>query len=286
MAGSQTHVPPFLSEAMRKEEKQRAFIKSVRTYAQKHGRSFPWRQTKDPYKILVSEVMLQQTQTDRVVPKYQSFLKQFPTIEALANARLGEVLRAWSGLGYNRRAKLLHACAKEVVEVHGGTFPRTFAELCALPGVGPYTAGAVLAFAFNRAHPVIETNIRTVYLHHFFPRAKQVRDEALMKYIEATLDRKNPRAWYAALMDYGVWIKKNHGNHNVRSRTYTKQKAFKGSARELRGKILRSVADKGMRAQALTRLLKEDAARVEAQLEALVQEGLLIHKRGRYSLPD
>jgi A/G-specific adenine glycosylase len=271
---------------MRKEEKERAFIKNVRAYAKKHGRTFPWRQTTDPYKILVSEIMLQQTQTDRVVPKYQSFLKQFPTVAVLAQASLGEVLRAWSGLGYNRRAKLLHACAQEVMATHGGEFPRTFEGLRALPGVGPYTAGAVLAFAFNQAHAVIETNIRTVYLHHFFPRSKNVRDEAILKRIEATLDRKNPRAWYAALMDYGVWIKKNHGNHNVRSRTYTKQKAFRGSARELRGKILRSVAEKDMGTSALARRLEEDPTRIVPQLEALVREGLLIQRRGRYSLPD
>ena len=145
------------------------FRKIVLCHYKKHGRHhLPWRKTKNPYRILVSEIMLQQTPVDRVLPKYQEFLKQFPSIKKLAAASLGDVLRAWQGLGYNRRAKYLHQCAAVIIYDNGGIWPRTVNELQALPGIGPYTAGAVMAFAYNQPIPIIETNIRTVYLHHFF----------------------------------------------------------------------------------------------------------------------
>lgn len=265
-------------------EKERAFIRAVRAHAKRYGRSFPWRDTTDPYKILVSEIMLQQTQTDRVIPKYKSFLRKFPTVRALARASLGDVLREWSGLGYNRRAKMLHACAKAVISEHKGKFPNTYEGLLDLPGVGPYTAGAVLAFAFNEPHAIIETNIRTVYLHHFYPEREGVTDRELMLHIEATLDHKSPREWYAALMDYGAWIKKHHGNHNVRSRSYVRQSKFKGSARELRGKILRALHEKPRTSKVLATITNE-SVRLTEQLEALHEEGL-IEKHGRlWQLP-
>ena len=147
------------------------FKDTVWKYYREHGRSdLPWRKTTDPYRILVSEVMLQQTQVERVIPYYTRFLKKFPTVRALAKAPLSQVLIAWQGLGYNRRAKMLHEAAKEVVRGHGGLFPRTALELEKLPGVGPYTAHAVAAFAYNEDGICIETNIRTAVTHHFFPK--------------------------------------------------------------------------------------------------------------------
>ena len=171
------------------------FKKTIWNYYKKHGRhDLPWRKTKDPYKILVSEVMLQQTQVNRVIEKYKSFLKKFPTVKALAQAPLKEVLLEWQGLGYNRRAKYLKLCAEKVIHEHEGTFPKTVKELTALPGIGPATAGDILAFAYNIPVPVIETNIRSVFIH-FFPAPPRLRrasplisDKELLPLIEKTLD--------------------------------------------------------------------------------------------------
>lgn len=233
--------------------------------------------------------MLQQTQVDRVLPKYQAFLKVFPTQHALAATSLGDVLKTWQGLGYNRRAKLLWECAKEVVAVHRGRFPRTYEGLKALPGVGPYTAGAVLAFAYNEAVPLIETNVRTVYLHHFWPSdATDVTDAAILALVSKTLPPGHAREWYAALMDYGSHLKKTLGNHNVRAKSYQRQSTFKGSNRQLRGAILRLLAATGPQSrQALFKALKPFAdIRIDAQLAALRAEGLIIKQGRRFSLPS
>ena len=185
-----------------------SFIKTVTTYYKKHGRhDLPWRHTTDPYKIAVSEIMLQQTQVARAIEKYNLFIKQFPNIQLLAQAPLSEVLKLWSGLGYNRRAKFLHAMAKTIVTDYDGVFPRTQAALKSLPGIGDYTAGAIAAFAFNNEAFCIETNIRTVYIHHFFPDQKNISDAVLLPHIKNTLDTKHPREWYWALMDYGSFLK-------------------------------------------------------------------------------
>jgi A/G-specific adenine glycosylase len=146
-------------------KKEKAFILTVKEYYRRHKRrGLPWRKTKDPYRILVSEIMLQQTQALRVVPKYEHFLQTFPTIQVLAKSPLSTVLRTWQGLGYNRRAKMLHECAKIVVKKYNGRFPKDLDTLVALPGIGHYTAGAIMAFAYNTWTPIIETNIRSVYL--------------------------------------------------------------------------------------------------------------------------
>lgn len=184
--------------------------------------------------------MLQQTQVDRVVPYYKAFLKQFPNIKSLAEAPLSDVLRAWQGLGYNRRAKMLHNAAKVVVVNYGGRLPKTYSDLVSLPGVGDYTAKAVRTFAHNKPEVMIETNIRTVFIHHFFPKKDTIHDDALLPFIEQVLDTKNPAIWYAALMDYGVHLKKLHTNPSRKSAHHTKQKPFKGSDREIRGAILKA----------------------------------------------
>ncbi len=231
--------------------------------------------------------MLQQTQVDRVLPKYQAFIKQFPTVTALATAPLADVLIAWQGLGYNRRAKLLWQCAQTVVHEHGGRFPRTYDGLKALPGIGPYTAGAVMAFAYNEAVPLIETNVRTVYLHHFWPAdATDVTDAEILVLVAATLPAENVRAWYAALMDYGTYVKKTYGNHNVRAKSYQKQSTFKGSDRQLRGAILRTLVNGEQTRQQLLRQLSGFAdIRVDAQLTALIREGMIIQRGRKYHLP-
>lgn len=267
-------------------ETDRAFVKTVKTYHRRYGRhDLPWRQTSDPYHILVSEMMLQQTQVARVVPKYQTFMGLFPSAEALAAAPLGAVLRAWQGLGYNRRAKLLHECVRFVSLHLEGKFPTTRPELMALPGIGPYTASAIMAFAYNLPVPVIETNIRTVYLHHFFKDRHQVSDADLLPVIERTLDRRQPCVWYAALMDYGVHLKATIGNQNNRSRHYQRQAKFQGSDRQVRGAIVRRLALGSHTDSALTKALGYESYRLQTQLTALEREGL-IEKRGRsFQLP-
>lgn len=255
----------------------RKFRSVIYAYYKKEGRhTLPWRKTHTPYRILVSEIMLQQTQVDRVVPKYKKFLKKFPTIAVLADATLGDVLRAWQGLGYNRRAKMLHECARCVMEEHNGRLPKTYDELRALPGVGPYTAGAVMAFAHNKPTVMIETNIRTVYLHHYFQHKKNINDAALIPLIELTLDKKHPREWYAALMDYGAHLKKTVGNASRKSAHHTKQSKFKGSDRQIRGAILRILLEiKTANVRTLAVMTNSDAKRVQLILTQLVRECLL-----------
>jgi A/G-specific adenine glycosylase len=268
----------------KKEEK---FVATVLEHYKNHGRqSLPWRKTRDPYKILVSEIMCQQTQVDRVIPKYKTFLKKFPTLKHLASAPLGDVLREWQGLGYNRRAKMLHECAKTIVKAFKGQTPKTMEELVTLPGIGPYTAGAVVGFAFNTPVPIIETNIRSAILHHFFVDATDVTDREVMVYVERTLPKENAREWYAALMDYGSHLKKMHGNPNSRSKHYTKQSTFRGSDREIRGAILRLLAQKHETRAVLLRELPFEDIRIDAQLEKLEKENLIARTGRMYSLPD
>lgn len=239
-------------------------------------RPMPWRQTRDPYPILVSEVMLQQTQVERVRSKYAQFLEAFPTVTHLAAAPLDELLRVWQGLGYNRRAIALKRCAVEIVTTHGGRFPETIPELESLPGIGPYTARALAAFAFGVPEPLIETNIRTVFIHFFFHGREKVGDRQLMPLVAATLDRHNPREWYYALMDYGVLLKKLHPNPGRRSSHHVRQSPFKGSNRELRSRMLRTILeDAGVTAGELARQLAADREAVEKNLEALVREGFV-----------
>ena len=243
----------------------------------------PRRETRDPYKILVSEIMLQQTQVSRVLEKYGSFLKSFPTIRELAHAASGDVLRAWQGLGYNRRALLLKRCAEEVVERFGGVIPQERADLESLPGIGKATAGSMRAFAFNKPDVFIETNIRSVYIHHFFGDRSDVIDAALVPYIAKTLDRKNPREWYYALMDYGVYLKSIMPNPNRKSRHYTRQSRFEGSDRQIRGRALKILTEKRLVPKAsLYKALGGDRERLEIIIAGLIKEGLIHMVGGKF----
>ena len=205
----------------------------------------PWRDTADPSRILVSEIMLQQTQAERVIPKYLEFLAAFPTVHDLAAATFQEVLSHWHGLGYNRRARYLHDAARTLVDDHGGVVPSTTADLRSLPGVGTYTAGAIRAFAFNLPAVFVETNIRRVFLQVFFPSHSSVTDRKLLSLVGATLDVTNPRSWYYALMDYGAYLASEFANANHRSAHYRPQTPFAGSVREVRGRIIRVLTQDG-----------------------------------------
>jgi A/G-specific adenine glycosylase len=243
-----------------------------------HGRSLfrdmPWRDNTDPYWVLVSELMLQQTQVDRVIPKFNEFMTAFPTVKDLAQASLGDVLKLWSGLGYNRRAKYLHEAAKKVETEFNGKIPSTFEELVKLPGVGPNTAGAILAYSFNQPIVFIETNIRTVYFHHFFPDHALVSDRELKEIVTETLDTEHPRQWYWALMDYGAYLKKQGVGRIDKSSHYKKQAPLKGSLREVRGLILKKLAAGDQKPEELRSLLPRDE-RYEKALAALMAENMI-----------
>ncbi|MBC7869104.1 A/G-specific adenine glycosylase [Candidatus Saccharibacteria bacterium] len=246
-------------------------------------RAMPWRDTTDPYFVLVSEFMLQQTQVERVVPKFNAFIKRFPDVFALASASLAEVLVLWSGLGYNRRAKYLHQAAKKIVTDFDGVVPSIQAELVSLPGIGPNTAAAVLAYSFNQPVVFVETNIRSVYFHHFFEDATSVNDHALRQVVRATLDETQPRQWYWALMDYGSYLKRQGSGRVAKSLHYKKQSPFKGSMREVRGQIIRLLT-RGDTTEVVLRTQLEADNRFATALKDLIRDGLVERSRGQLHL--
>lgn len=258
-------------------------------YYRQHGRhTLPWRQPEadgsfSPYTIWVSEIMLQQTQVSRVVPKYEQFIAQFPDTPTLAAASLGEVLTAWQGLGYNRRAKYLWQAAQQLMAEHGGRLPHDHTVLSALPGIGANTAGAIQAYAFNAPAVFVETNIRTVFIYYCFAGQERVSDTAIRSLVDQTLDREQPRVWYWALMDYGSFLKQTVGNISRNSHAYTRQSPFRGSARQLRGQVLRVLATAACSRDELLRQLGDP--RGEAIVAALEREGLIQCRGQLYQLP-
>lgn len=269
------------------ENRYQYFIETVWEYYRENARQLPWREIDstgriDTYKVLVSEIMLQQTQAQRVIPKYTDFLTVFPDVTALASAPLEDVLRQWSGLGYNRRAKFLWEAAKMVVRTYGGVVPDYEPELVSLPGVGVNTARAVLAYAFNRPVSFIETNIRTVYIHHFFEDSDVIHDREIMPLVSDTVDPENPREWYWALMDYGTYLKKTAGNGSRRSTHYTKQSTFVGSRRQIRGKIIKILTSGPSPYQDVKTEINDD--RFDAVIADLVNEQLIKQTSGTLHL--
>ena len=224
--------------------------------------------------------MLQQTQTSRVVGRLERFLDRFPTFAALAKAPLAAVLTEWQGLGYNRRALFLVKLAQAVMTKHRGTLPATFDELRALPGVGDYTAGALLAFVYGKPAVFIETNIRAVFLEEFFKGKHGVRDKEIASIVELTLDRRNPRRWYYALMDYGVVCKARSRSLNARSAHYAKQSPFESSIRKVRGEVVRSLvrAARPLTRAALRELVHSDTKRLASALTGLIVDGIIWRK--------
>lgn len=256
------------------------FKKTIWEYYDKNKRDFPWRQTHDPYKILVSEVMLQQTQAPRVVPKYESFLKKFPNTKTLAQVSLSEVLKEWQGLGYNRRGMFLKKCAEKIESDFGGKFPKDFKQLCSLPGIGPATAGDILAFAWNIPVVVIETNIRSVFIHFFFEDKENISDKELLPLIEKTLDKENPRQWYWALFDFGSHLKETMENPGRRSKHYVKQSPFKGSNRQKRSQILKLILEKPRNEKEIQKVTEYETEIISYILSSMKKEGV-IQKKGR-----
>jgi len=255
-------------------DKDVLFVDTLWQYYNENARVLPWRVpeldgTFDPYKILVSELMLQQTQVGRVVPKYTAFLEKFPSSKILADAPLSDVLEMWKGLGYSRRAKYLHEAGKYIT-LEG--FPQTVEALMTLKGVGRNTAAAVLVYSHNEPYPFVETNVRTVYIHHFFNDKNGVPDTAIIPIIERTIDRGNPREFMWAVMDYGTHLKSSGVKNNTKSKHYTQQSRFEGSVRQMRGEILR-LAQAGAYINSLE--VSTDT-RFDSALEALITDGLVV----------
>lgn len=248
----------------------------IYSHYREHGRSFPWRETKDPYRILLSEMMLQQTQTERVLPKYQVFLETFPTLHELADASLTDVLYLWKGLGYNRRALALKQIAVTACSEYDGRLPETQQELLDLPMVGPATSAALMAFAYGKPALYLETNIRRVYLYFFFHDLQKVRDKEIYRLLECSLDSEDPRSWYYALMDYGVFLRKTIVNPNKRSAHYTRQGEFRNSNRQLRGLLLTLLTQTGpLRLDDLIDRIDFPEERIRRCLSDLRTEGFL-----------
>lgn len=274
------------------------FVARVLAEGRRLYRDLPWRDTRDPYEVLVSEVMLQQTQVSRVLPRYAEWLAEFPTIEALASAPLAVVLAAWQGLGYNRRAIALKRTAEQLVASGARTLPADERALRALPGIGSATAAGVLAFAFDLPAVYLETNVRTVFLHELFADVDGVPDRVLLPLLSAALGEAasqgaTPREWYYALLDYGAHLKRMHTNPSRRSAHHTRQSAFEGSNRQKRAFLLRSVmaspgATSAEYAEELG-MVERGAGRpapsegdVRAILEALAEEGFLAREDDRW----
>ncbi|MFQ3548115.1 MAG: A/G-specific adenine glycosylase, partial [Termitinemataceae bacterium] len=227
------------------EERIIAFRDAVWSNYQQEGRQFPWRNIDDSWGVLVSEVMLQQTQTVRVVPYWLRWMEKWSTPEALAQASLEEVLREWAGLGYNRRGRYLKLAAQMIVEDFHSRVPESEDDLRKLPGIGPYTAGAIACFAFNKPTVFVETNIRAAVIHFFYQDKTGISDRDILSIVARSLDYERPRHWYYALMDYGAALKRITANPNRRSAAYTKQSRFEGSLRQVRGSILRLLTFRG-----------------------------------------
>ena len=266
-----------------------AQVKTFRTKVYRHcarqGRDFTFRHAKNPYEVFVSEVMLQQTQTARVNIKFPQFIAAFPSFKALADATLADVLKEWQGMGYNRRALFLQKAARMVVDRYNGSLPREISELEQLPGIGPATARSIAAYAYNQPTVFIETNIRAVYIHDFFPGKDRVHDDDLLPLVTQTLDANHASRWYNALMDYGVMLKEQHKNPARRSRHHVQQKKFEGSDRQIRGAILRALTAHGPQtAKALTKHTTPDQPRLMNCLETLIKDTLIIKTGKKYRI--
>ncbi len=254
----------------------REFQRTIMQHYAAHGRKLPWRDTSSPYRILVSEFMLQQTQVDRVLAKYDQFITRFPDIDSVARALLRDVLAVWQGLGYNRRGANLHRTAQRVVQEFRGTIPDSAEILRTFPGIGPATAGAIEAFAFHRPAVFIETNIRRVFIHFFFPQADRVSDKEILPLVDKALDRTRPRAWYYALMDYGVMLKNTQTNPNRRSALYRKQAPFHDSDRQIRGLIVKILVKHPVLAlDELVQSIPTEPGRTMIIIDRLQAEGLV-----------
>lgn len=282
---------PFASRPLSLEDFQR----KVKAMGEEHHRELPWRYIDDPYAVLVSEVMLQQTQVKRVLDYWPRFMRTFPSIDALASSEVSLVLEMWQGLGYNRRALALRKSAEICSRDYKGNLPVSYDELVALPGIGPATAAGVLSFALQKPSMYLETNVRTVFLHELFPGECDVHDKLIEPLVRLSCPSVDPRSWYYALLDYGAYLKATNPNPSRRSKHHSKQSKFEGSRRQKRAEILRMVlASEGMAEPQIVRELTDferehkreapDESLVEGILSDLLSEGFLRFENGLYSV--
>lgn len=254
-----------------------SFQQIIYSYFDRFGRDFSWRQTINPYHIVVSEIMLQQTQTSRVMGKFEQFVARYPSFEHLAQAEWKDVLAMWQGLGYSRRAKALQEIARIVVAHHAGQLPDSQEHLTTFPGIGAATASSICAFAFNAPVVFIETNIRSVFIHFFFHATNvAVSDKEIFPLVAHMLDATQPRQWYYALMDYGVALKRMYPELNKKSAHYVRQSMFEGSNRQMRGKVLKELVARGpLSLDALALFIESDVNRVAAVVDQLLADQLI-----------
>jgi A/G-specific adenine glycosylase len=259
-------------------------IPEFQTFIKQQGqllyRDMPWRNDTSLYSIVVSEIMLQQTQVNRVKVKYAEFMSLFPDFNALAQTSWSEVLEVWQGLGYQRRAKWLWEIAK-IISANGEP-EHTIAAWDALPGIGANTAGSILAYTYNLPVVFIETNIRRIFIHHFFADQAGIDDKQLLPLIQASLDRQQPQQWYWALMDYGTELAKTVPNPNRQSKHYAKQSTFRGSQRELRAKVMRALLKTPLTQEELQSEFTD--VRLPTVLTELTKELMVKEQTGVYSL--
>ena len=260
------------------------FQNLVLTKGKELYREMPWRSDTHPYNILLSEIMLQQTQVARVLQKYEEFKTAFPTLADLARADFQEVLAHWSGLGYNRRARFLHETAKKLVEYP--SFPDSPEVLQQCPGIGENTAASIVVYAFNKPLVFLETNVRTVLIYTFFQGVTEKIDESVLRNVaEQTLYTNNPRKWYWALMDYGTYLKKTQGNFNKYSKMHTVQSKFEGSFRQKRAAVLRCLLQNGPLTLAeIAEKMDYETSLMEELVTVLQKDKMIVFENNRFCI--
>lgn len=256
----------------------------ILSFYQKNGRDLPWRRTTDPYHILVSEVMLQQTQVDRVLQYYRRWVERWPAIQDLAQARRSKVLEQWMGLGYNNRAVNLHTTAHRIVSEHNGDVLTAMNDYKSLPGIGPYIANAVRIFSTNKDIVTIDTNIRRILIHEF-GLDEPVSDKQLWILAERCLPKGRSREWHNALMDYGALVMTSR---KTGIRPKTRQSRFDGSDRQIRARLMRYLLKMNGPApfSSLQTVVLCGPARLERILQGLVKDGLITCRNGKYSVKE
>ncbi|TFG24188.1 MAG: A/G-specific adenine glycosylase [Promethearchaeota archaeon] len=268
------------------DEVIKAFQQFILSFYRRNKRAFPFREKITPYRVVVSEIMLQQTQTNRVSKKFIEFINAFPDFNSLAQSSNEKLLSLWQGLGYNRRALALKEIANIIMNKFDGEVPRDVKSLESLPQIGFNTASSILAFAYNIPTCFIETNIRRVYIYFFFPGRSKISDKEIMEIVEVTIEKDNPREWYYALMDFGVMLKKTHPELNKRSVHYRKQAKFNGSTRQLRGKILKLLLKKPRSKQEIFEIMNFEEKKIIKILNTLVKEGFIQQDKETFFITD
>lgn len=263
-------------------EKIKQFQKKVLSFYQRNKRILPWRKTTDPYRILVSEFMLQQTQVSRVLSYYRQWINRWPTVNAIAAASLSDILQAWIGLGYNTRAVNLHRAARIIVEKFNGDVLEAMKHYKGIPGIGRYTSQAVQIFSTNADLVTVDTNIRRIFIQEF-ALPPDVVEKDLWKLAEECLPRGKSRIWHNALMDYGA-LHLTARKTGIKPKT--RQSRFESSDRQIRARILRYILKDKLPASELETLLEIEQKRLISILEKMISEGIITKRNNRYQVNE